>query len=454
MEKIKTTKLKGSVWFSILLFGLIGQIAWIVENMYFAKFMQNKIEPEAYATTLMVILSAVAATVASILGGGLCDRTGKRKVFISYGYILWGISVMAFAFIPLDFSPEKRAILVGVVVIMDIIMSFIGAVSNDAAFNTWITDITDTTNRGKVDVTLAIMPLVAIVVVFVGLDSLTSSATGSENWAVFFLILGAIPIVGGILGIFLLKDSKNIVKDDSGNYWKDIFFGFRPNIIKENKMLYVCLAGCAISGASLQVFQAYLINIVEKTFGVTNYILPLAAIIILAAVIAAVSSALMDKYGKSKFYYPTIIMSVVGGVILFCAKFVMDNYPAKMAFLLLGGIPIMASSLMMAGLFVAAFRDYIPKGKEGSFQGVRMCMYVLIPMIIGPLVGQFIINTVNLRTPEGVILYPPELFLGATVIICLAFIPSYFVKRNDKIIRAKLLEKIEKEREEESNQGE
>ena len=58
---VKTTKLGFKLWFSVILFGLIGQIAWIVENMYFAKFMQNSIESEAYATTLMVAFSAIAA---------------------------------------------------------------------------------------------------------------------------------------------------------------------------------------------------------------------------------------------------------------------------------------------------------------------------------------------------------------------------------------------------------
>ena len=35
--------LSGRTWTSILLFGLIGQIAWVVENMYFSRFMQNEI---------------------------------------------------------------------------------------------------------------------------------------------------------------------------------------------------------------------------------------------------------------------------------------------------------------------------------------------------------------------------------------------------------------------------
>ena len=263
--------------------------------MYFAKFMQNNIEPEPYATTLMVAFSAIFATVATIIGGALCDRLGKRKVIICWGYILWGLSTMAFALIPLDFSPDKKMMLVILVVVMDCVMSYIGATANDAAFNTWVTDVTDTTNRGKVDVVLAIMPVLSMVIVFVGLDSLTADAA---NWGKFFVILGAVPIVGGILGLFTLKDSPNIEKNANPNYWENVFYSFRPSVIKENRMLYVALLGMMFGGASIQVYQAYLINFVEKTLGITDYVLPLGIIVLVSAVISVLLGSAFDKYGK------------------------------------------------------------------------------------------------------------------------------------------------------------
>ena len=30
------SRLSGRIWFSAILFGLVGQVAWVVENMYFA----------------------------------------------------------------------------------------------------------------------------------------------------------------------------------------------------------------------------------------------------------------------------------------------------------------------------------------------------------------------------------------------------------------------------------
>ena len=38
MESNAHGRISGRIWFSAIFFGLIGQIAWIVENMYFATF--------------------------------------------------------------------------------------------------------------------------------------------------------------------------------------------------------------------------------------------------------------------------------------------------------------------------------------------------------------------------------------------------------------------------------
>ena len=160
--------LGGRVWSSVIIFGLIGQIAWVVENMYFSRFMQNEITRAPYATTLMVAFSAIFATLSTLIGGALCDRTGKRKLFICWGYVIWGFTIMMFALVPMKPQADKVLPMVILVVAMDCVMSVIGSISNDAAFNTWITDVSSTANRARVDTVLAIMPLFALALVFGG----------------------------------------------------------------------------------------------------------------------------------------------------------------------------------------------------------------------------------------------------------------------------------------------
>lgn len=104
-------KLGKSKWFNIILFGLMGQIAWNVENMYFNLFLFNSVYNGASQTAVdgtmsvmdaiskMVAFSAVTAVVTTFLMGILSDRVNKRKWFISIGYILWGIVTAVFGLI-------------------------------------------------------------------------------------------------------------------------------------------------------------------------------------------------------------------------------------------------------------------------------------------------------------------------------------------------------------------
>ncbi len=446
MEKKKAGALGARTWSSIVIFGLVGQIAWIVENMYFSRFMQNEITRAPYATTLLVAWSAIFATLSTLIGGALCDRTGKRKIFISAGYIVWGFTIAMFALVPMNPSTDKVLPLVILVVAMDCVMSIIGSISNDAAFNTWVTDVSDTSNRARVDTVLAVMPLFSTAIVFVGFDSLTNENATPADWKKFFVILGMITTVGGIIGLILMKDKAGLKPNKENAFISDFTYSLQPKVIKENKMLYWCLAGNMVSAIGYQVYVNYLFNLVEGTMKIKDYIIPIAIIGVVAAVGSVIVSALMDKFGKKHFYYPVIVAGIAGSVIVWASKFLIGkNEKALIAVLIVGGILLVGVSLVMAGLFTASYRDYIPEGKEGLFQGCRMVMYVLVPMVVGPLVAQFIINMANRGvTDEAQIVYPMELFLGAAFVMLFCFIPATIVRNNQPKHHEELLKELEK----------
>ena len=60
-------------WIILILFGLVGQLAWSVENMYFNLFVFDTVAKDLGAITLMVQLSGVMATVATLVAGALSD---------------------------------------------------------------------------------------------------------------------------------------------------------------------------------------------------------------------------------------------------------------------------------------------------------------------------------------------------------------------------------------------
>ena len=230
------TRLGGRTWAALLTFGLFGQIAWVIENMYFNVFLYNTISGDTSMIAAMVAWSAATATVTTLVMGALSDRLGRRKALIVIGYLLWGVSIGAFAFIkrsPLAGAAHSAAVLV---VVLDCVMTFFGSTANDAAFNAWVTDVTVPENRGRVETVLAIMPLVAMLVVFGALDSLTQAG----NWQLFFLIVGGITCLGGVLGFFFIREPD--LPRGQGSYFANILYGFRPAVIRDNPRLYLSLA--------------------------------------------------------------------------------------------------------------------------------------------------------------------------------------------------------------------
>lgn len=157
----KSAKLGKLTLLNIILFGFIGQVAWAVENNFFNTFLFSFGGTTKDIST-MVAASAVVAVVTTFVMGTLSDKLGRRKVFICAGYVAWGITVMAFAFISrenlgklIGADPSSAAALsatVTTVIVMDCIMTFMGSTSNDSAFNAWITDVTVPSNRAKTEV--------------------------------------------------------------------------------------------------------------------------------------------------------------------------------------------------------------------------------------------------------------------------------------------------------------
>lgn len=81
-------------WLIICLMGMAGHLCWNIENQWFNTFVYAKIGGDVNVVTWMVIVSATVTTISTFIFGTLSDRLGKRKRFVSIGYILWGIATI------------------------------------------------------------------------------------------------------------------------------------------------------------------------------------------------------------------------------------------------------------------------------------------------------------------------------------------------------------------------
>ncbi len=405
---------KSSFWFALVIFSLIGQVAWVVENMYFNVFMYKMFAASASEISLMVSASAVAATLTTIFMGALSDKIGKRKLFICGGYILWGITIGAFALIRADIigamfpmAVSVSALCITLVIVMDCVMTFFGSTANDAAFNAWLTDSTDSTNRGRAEGINSMMPLMAILVVFGGF--MAFDLNKSSSWTAIFLIIGGVVLVIGIAGIFLIKEEMNPLSENK-SWFKNIFYGFRPSVIKANPILYISLISFAVFNISIQIFMPYLILYYNVSLGMDNYVLIMAPAIIVAAIVTAIYGRVYDKKGFAFAVIPSLIMLGGGYILLYFFK--------STALVFIGSLLMMCGYLTGMAVFGALIRDYTPEGKAGMFQGLRIVAQVLIPGVIGPAIGAAVLkNADTILNDDGTTSFIPNenIYLAALI---------------------------------------
>lgn len=414
------TKLSGRFWAALTLFSLMGQVAWVVENMYFNVFIYKMFHASAGDISLMVAASAVAATLTTVFMGALSDRIGKRKLFVCGGYILWGISIFSFILLreetlapilPMTVSAATAGI--SLTIALDCVMTFFGSTANDAAFNAWLTDSTDATNRGAAEGINAMMPLVAILVVFGGF--MAFDLDRADSWSMIFFVIGAATLLVGILGLFLIRDPK--LTPDRTGYFRTIFYGFRPTTVRENKALYRTLGLFVLFNISIQIFMPYLILYYEVSLGMADYVLIMAPAIVVAAVVTALWGRFYDKKG---FWNAAVIalLWLIGGYLLLAI------FRATLP-VFIGSMLMMCGYLAAMAVFGAAIRDLTPVGKAGRLQGVRIFAQVLVPGVVGPWIGKLVLsNAKTVLNSDGTHSFIPNqgIFWAALVAAALVLI--------------------------------
>ena len=428
---MQKTKKSAKFYLALIIFSLVGQVAWVVENMYLNVFVYKMFNASAEAISAMVAASAVAATVTTLLIGALSDKIGKRKLFICGGYILWGISIWSFAVIRMDvinalFPSVASAASLGVtlVIIMDCVMTFFGSSANDACFNAWLTDSTDDTNRGAAEGINSMMPLMAILVVFGGFMGVNQDLP--DSWTMIFGVIGTVVLALGIAGFFLIEE-KPVKTEGNQNYFANIFYGFRPSVVKENRMLYFTLIAVAVFNISIQIFMPYLILYYEKSLNMTDYVLIFAPAIIVAAAFTALYGRVYDRKGFGFAIVLPMVLLMAGYVVLYFFRSTLPVF--------IGSMVMMCGFLGTGAILGAKVRTHTPENRSGMFQGLRICGQVLIPGVIGPAIGAAILkNADTIVNTDGTTSFVPNenIFLGALIAIVFAWIVMIPLLKKEK----------------------
>ena len=423
-------KLNIRQWLSFIVAGFVGQLAWAIENNYLNLYV-FKCTGDYIYIPIMTAASAAAATITTLLMGALSDRLGKRKAFISFGYILWGISIIMFAFLDpssnLSFVSGSVMASGTMIVVMDCVMTFFGSTANDAAFNAYVTDKTNESNRAKVESVLSILPLVSMIAVVVVGGIFTSDI--DPRWDIFFYIFGGLTLIAGIGCIFLLPKDE-ISKNAEEPYIKNIFYGFRPTVIKDNKKLYIMLCAFFAFNLAIQIFMPYLMVYIKEVMSIrdNDFTVTLGIVLVLSSIITVVFGLFMDKIGKNRVMIPALLLASLGGLLMFFAN--------NQVFIIIAATVLMTGYLIGTAAIGAKVRDLTPTKETGLFQGVRMVFVVLLPMVTGPYIGlglSYINGNYYINEYGKEVIAPNNfIFLGACIALLIAIIPIIIFIKTEK----------------------
>ena len=242
-----------------------------------------------------------------------------------------------------------------------------------------------------------------------------------------FNIFGVSVSVVGLVSLVLIKDSPRLTpRRDS--YFKNLLYGLRPSVVRENPQLYLSFAAFSVFSIAVQVFFPYLIIYIQNYLGIKDYAIVLGVVLILASVVSVVSGRFIDRLGKLRFVFPAAAVMLAGLAGMF---FVRGSVGVMIA-----GTVMMSGYMMMTSALGANIRDWTPAGKAGHFQGIRMIFAVLLPMVTGPAIGAAVIkNGASTYVELGQVktVPTPGIYLAAAaVLLLLTFVPILVLRRKEQ----------------------
>lgn len=451
------------IWIAIVLFMLMGSIAGNTESVYLGLFLDNTVFENGPmgasitltdAVNLIASLGAVISCGTAFFVGTLSEKLKNRKVFISVGYIVWGIVMVTCSVISNEnvrnifgISETARVITISAAMIVgfSLVLSFLRSTTSDTAFNSWVTDVSTPETSTIIEVLFTIMGFVATAIIT--LLVARAEIDSSMEYSSIFVILGILAIGAGCMGFFLIKEPEKFEKTEKTEVVSqaDAFYGLRPSVIKEHSNLYLMLSSGCLFNCACQVFLPYFFIYITSVIipapenKELNLRMPVVIILLIMAVTIGLMLVmiLMKAYSKHKAlsFIPSVICLVIGFLVLSSTKNVFG--------FVMGFAPAFVGYVIIMIQFGATVRNNIPQDKVGLFQGVRVLFLFLIPKIVGPTLGNIAAKNSNIKYQASnyseKLLPTEDMFLYSAVIATLIFIPmiAFLIKDHKKSLEEK-----------------
>lgn len=413
------TQIARPIILSIALFSLAGQLAWAVENQYYNLFMYNVITPLPIYVSIMVALSTIVGTIATVIMGAFSDVKGKRKPLLLYGFIFWSITTAVFP-LSAGFLSISTEFAIFIAILFDVIMTFFGAMALNAGLNAYITDVTNLNNRGKVTSIAQMMVMVALLIVN-GVGGLLITVFG---YYIFFFIVGGLVLVLGLIGNVLIQESPDLNALGIGTF-SQIRKTFRKENLRGYKDFFIVLLVITTWQIGLNIFYPFLMIYLQHNIGMS---ILTASILIFIALLSSIILAyplgiLTDKIGRKR-------MTLISAIIFGLALVIFGLFTDIVMLLILGSI----WATFYLGITISTFswaKDLYPEENRGEFSGYWNLFSGTIPMVIGPLIGGWLATAFGIyKLIDENWGYVPTsiIFFVSGIVVLLTVIPLYFAK--------------------------
>jgi MFS family permease len=409
--------------FLIALFSLAGEIAWAVENQYYNVFLYNEIAPEPFYISLMVVITTIVGTTATIIMGSYSDVIGKRKPLLLYGFVFWAITTALF---PLSafFTIISVGFAVFIAIFFDSVMTAFGATAKNAGLNAYITDITTLENRSKAVGVAQMMTLVALLIVY-GASGFLIALYG---YYIFFYIIGFLVGIFGIISGIFMKEPDNIQPLETTT-WRHLRSTFKKENISNYKNFMIVLLVLCFWQIGLNIFFPFIIIYLQHNIG---FSLELSSLLIFIAIFVSIIlsypiGVLTDKVGRKKI--------TLFAVLFFSGSVFLFGLSSELIIVLLTGIMWLLGYTSLSIATFAWIKDLYPETGRGQFSGYWNLFSGTIPMVIGAPLGGWLATQYGIeKIINGRIAQVPgpSMFIVASFIILITLIPLYFAKELKK----------------------
>jgi MFS family permease len=243
--------------------------------------------------------------------------------------------------------------------------------------------------------------------------------------------LGGIVLISGLLAKPLVNDSAELQPAVKGGYWQQVFALLRWHTIRENPELFLLFLASMIAGTAGQVNLPYLFIYLENSIGLSKTTIGLSILLLtlISGTFVILMGLFLDRWDRKR-------TAIIAGIIATLMTVVFSQLRSLTSILILGTF-YMAPGLIFGIVVGAWIMDLYPKDEHGSFQGMRMIFQVMLPMVIGPQIGSWVIAQFGVPTAmngEAGFIPTHHIFVATALVNILALIPILVTRKRKEVV--------------------